>query len=64
MNELKVCFQPVAAEEMEAAILWYGERSPRFPYRLIYRIRPDWIEVIGIAHGRRRQGYWKSGTDS
>lgn len=27
-----------------------------FPYRLIYRVRTDAIEVLSIAHGRQQLG--------
>ena len=33
---------------------------PRFPFSLVYRMRGDEIEVIAVAHGRRRPGYWRS----
>jgi plasmid stabilization system protein ParE len=32
----------------------------RFPFQIIYRIKNDRIEVVAVAHGRRRPGYWKS----
>ena len=32
----------------------------RFPYQVIYRIIEYTIQVIAVAHGRRRPGYWKS----
>ncbi|MSV32471.1 MAG: type II toxin-antitoxin system RelE/ParE family toxin [Bryobacterales bacterium] len=35
----------------------------RFPYVLIYRACEDRIEVLAVAHGRRRPGYWKNRTD-
>lgn len=31
---------------------------PNFPFSLIYRERPDVIEVVAFAHHRRRPGYW------
>lgn len=31
----------------------------RFPFGVVYRIVPERIEIIAIAHGRRRPGYWK-----
>lgn len=31
----------------------------RFPFVIIYRVTTERIEVIAIAHGRRRPGYWK-----
>jgi plasmid stabilization system protein ParE len=33
----------------------------RFPYLVVYhRPNEELIEVVAIAHGRRRQGYWKA----
>ena len=32
----------------------------RFPYGVIYRIIESTIQVIAVAHGRRRPGYWRS----
>jgi plasmid stabilization system protein ParE len=32
----------------------------RFPFQLVYRVMNDRIEVVAVAHGRRRPGYWKS----
>jgi len=33
---------------------------PRFPFTLVYRLRGNDVEVIAVAHGRRRPGYWRS----
>jgi len=33
---------------------------PRFPFTLVYRSRPAHVEVIAIAHQKRRPGYWRS----
>ena len=30
----------------------------RFPYAVVYRITQSTIQVIAVAHGRRRPGYW------
>ena len=43
----------------------YGSRArryvfPRFPFSLVYVVRGDDIEVIAVAHGRRRPGYWRA----
>jgi toxin ParE1/3/4 len=35
-------------------------RLKRFPFALVYRELPSTIEVIAVAHGRRRPGYWKT----
>ncbi len=31
---------------------------PRFPFTLVYRVNPNFIEVIAFAHQKRRPGYW------
>jgi toxin ParE1/3/4 len=30
----------------------------RFPYSVIYRTKSDEVQVIALAHQRRRPGYW------
>ena len=30
----------------------------RFPFSLIYRVADETIDVIAVAHHRRRPGYW------
>jgi toxin ParE1/3/4 len=32
----------------------------RFPYFMVYRELADVIQVLAIAHARRRPGYWKN----
>ena len=32
----------------------------RFPYSVIYRVTDVAIQVVAVAHGRRRPGYWKT----
>lgn len=31
----------------------------RFPYLVVYRQAETTIQVIAVAHGRRKPGYWK-----
>ncbi len=31
-----------------------------FPYDLVYRVRADALEVLALAHHRRRPNYWRS----
>jgi plasmid stabilization system protein ParE len=33
-----------------------------FPYGLIYRIDPEQIFIMAVAHLHRRPGYWRSRT--
>jgi plasmid stabilization system protein ParE len=32
----------------------------KFPYQVVYRIRPDELVIAAIAHLKRRPGYWKN----
>ncbi len=32
---------------------------PRFPFSLIYRIVEEGIEIVAVAHAKRKPGYWK-----
>lgn len=41
----------------------YGTRkrkAGRYPYLIVYRLIKDEVQIVAIAHGRRRPGYWKS----
>jgi plasmid stabilization system protein ParE len=31
----------------------------RFPYEIVYRLLPDKILVVAIAHSKRKPGYWR-----
>lgn len=31
----------------------------RFPYRIVYVVIDDAIDVIAVAHAKRRPGYWR-----
>jgi plasmid stabilization system protein ParE len=32
----------------------------RFPFSVVYREFPSKIQVVAVAHGHRRPGYWKN----
>ena len=34
----------------------------KFPFGIIYRIEPENIVIIAVAHLRRRPGYWRKRT--
>jgi len=42
---------------------WRGSlrRLPlrRFPYNVLYEVRPGELRVIAVAHQRRRPGFWR-----
>ena len=31
----------------------------RFPYFAVYKVLPQAVHVLAIAHARRRPGYWR-----
>jgi len=31
----------------------------RYPFFVVYRVQGEIIQVIAVAHGRRRPGYWR-----
>jgi toxin ParE1/3/4 len=35
----------------------------RFPFTLIYRIKPDLIQIIAVMHQRRKPEYWLDRLD-
>ena len=40
----------------------YGTRRlvlDRFPFSIIYLDKPDVVNVVAVAHGKRKPGYWK-----
>lgn len=57
--------QDVEAQIVESPYRW-PEVEPgirklnadRFPYRLIYRVRSDAIEVLAVMHQSRNPSYW------
>jgi toxin ParE1/3/4 len=32
----------------------------RFPFSIIYRVAEDDVEVIAVAHHKRKPGYWRT----
>lgn len=32
----------------------------RYPFLVVYRVVEGVVEIIAIAHGRRRPGYWRN----
>jgi hypothetical protein len=45
---------PISADQRTRRLL-----TRRFPYQLVYRIRPPEIVIVALAHLRRRPGYWR-----
>ena len=61
-------------ERSTAAILEHPEASPivtgairrrllrRFPYGLLYRVRPEQVRILAVMNLKRRPGYWVGRT--
>jgi plasmid stabilization system protein ParE len=49
------------APERWPLFLYGTRRYPfrRFPYFLVYRDNGDVVQVVAVAHARRRPGYWR-----
>lgn len=45
---------PISADQKTRRLL-----VARFPYQIVYRIRPSEVAVVALAHLKRRPGYWK-----
>jgi len=61
--ELDRAIEAIAAAPERWATYLHGTRRylmNRFPYLVVYREAPDRVQVIAVAHGRRRPGYWRS----
>jgi plasmid stabilization system protein ParE len=48
---------PLAGSAVDLDVRWWIVR--RFPYSVLYRIRPDHIRILAIAHHKRRPFYWR-----
>jgi toxin ParE1/3/4 len=51
----------------EAPLRWpesnHGTRKfllRRFPFAVVYRELPSSLQVVAVAHGHRRPGYWRN----
>lgn len=43
--------------ERRRNIRWFI--PPRFPYRIVYRVRGDWITVAAVIHSARHDREWR-----
>ena len=62
MDELDVAIDAIQRSPERMAKYLHGTQRyllKRFPYILVFRITDELIEVIAVAHGRRRPGYWR-----
>ncbi len=60
--ELDAAMDAIAADPERFPEYTVGTRRyllRRFPYMIVYRQTDTTIQVLAVAHARRRPGYWK-----
>ena len=61
--ELDRAVLAISEHPLQFATYLHGTRRfllKRYPYAVVYRDSPILIQVIAVAHAKRRPGYWKS----
>jgi len=61
LQELDHCLQSIEAHPEAGAILRGSVRRRllrRFPYALLYKIKPSGIRILAVMNLKRRPGYW------
>jgi toxin ParE1/3/4 len=67
VDEVDDALQKIAAEPDRWPQHTHGTRRyllRRFPFLVIYRVVDKRVQIIAIAHARRRPGYWRSRAES
>jgi plasmid stabilization system protein ParE len=62
MAELDLAIDRISSSPDRWATYLHGTRRyllNRFPYFIVYRKTGDKLQVVAVAHGRRRPGYWR-----
>jgi plasmid stabilization system protein ParE len=66
LSKWRLAIKETLASIVETPTLWAPDRSgirtvlvKRFPYKIIYGVRDEAIEIFAVAHTSRRPGYWR-----
>jgi len=61
LNEVQRCLRAIS-EHPEAGRIMLGQVRRRllrrFPYGLLYRLKPDVIRILAVMNVKRRPAYW------
>ena len=60
--ELDRAVELISENPMRWPIHLHGTRHfllRRFPFGVVYRELGETLQIVAVAHGRRRPGYWK-----
>ena len=63
VSEVDQAIARIIQRPLAWATYLYGTRRAllrHFPYAVVYLLNGDQIEIVAVAHGRRRPGYWKT----
>jgi toxin ParE1/3/4 len=63
LSELEHAIRQAAAMPSSWPAHLHGTRRVllrRFPYLVVYRQIESGVQIVAVAHGRRRPGYWKT----
>jgi plasmid stabilization system protein ParE len=66
MAELDTAVERICTSPLICPVYLHGTRRylfKRFPYLVVFREINERIQIIAVAHGRRRPGYWKRRVD-
>jgi plasmid stabilization system protein ParE len=65
-TEFRVTVSDVIRQIVQAPQRWpvhlHGTRRfvlQRFPFSVVYLDDPDTVNIVAVAHGKRKPGYWK-----
>lgn len=62
LDELERAVEQIAGNPHRYPVYEFGTRRlvmRRFPFLIVFRETAAGVEIIAVAHGRRRPGYWR-----
>lgn len=62
LSELDHAVECISDAPMRWPVYLHGTRHfllKRFPFAVVYREIGETIQIVAVAHGRRKPGYWK-----
>jgi plasmid stabilization system protein ParE len=62
LDELEGAIEQISSSPNRLPIFEFGTRRMllrRFPYFVVFRETATQLEVVAVAHGHRRPGYWR-----
>lgn len=63
VREIEHAMQRIGEAPERFPLTRFGRRRfvlLNYPFDVVYRILPDEVEIIAIAHHARRSGYWRN----